>query len=221
MSLTVAGAIIENATLQEFSTDKQVYSDANINFNSKIQNAGNVLVSPHGIIQITDMFGHQVAAITVNDNAAPVFPQVSVCIHLHGKRPALRSDVMRQSAASWYRRHREEDDLRHDLILDIAMEADRAIPRIGPRYRAPHVCGDPDVHPSKVTWNGYLRQRSRGYEFLRAEVPALRLTSHRSHARRFLVLRGIPFRPLLRLCIAVWAAHLHARRVSRTKRVLL
>ena len=74
MSLTVAGTIVDSASLQEFSTDKQVYSDANINFNTKIQNAGNVLVSPHGVIQVTDMLGHQVATITVNDSAAPVFP---------------------------------------------------------------------------------------------------------------------------------------------------
>jgi hypothetical protein len=74
MSLTVAGQIVEDARLQEFSTDKQVYGGPTVNFNTKIQNSGNVLVRPHGVIEITDMFGHQVASVPVNDSAAPVFP---------------------------------------------------------------------------------------------------------------------------------------------------
>ncbi len=74
MSLTVAGNIVEDAKLQEFSTDKVVYSDPNVTFDTKVQNSGNVLVSPHGVIQVMDMFGHQVAVVTVNDSAAPVFP---------------------------------------------------------------------------------------------------------------------------------------------------
>ena len=74
MSLTVAGNLQEEASLQEFSTDKVVYSSPVVNFNTKIQNSGNVLLRPHGVIQITDMLGHQVANIDVNDSAAPVFP---------------------------------------------------------------------------------------------------------------------------------------------------
>lgn len=74
MSLTVAGAITEGANLVEFSTSKGVYSQPEVTFDSKIQNTGNVLVRPHGIIQINDMFGHQVGSISVNDSAGPVFP---------------------------------------------------------------------------------------------------------------------------------------------------
>ncbi len=74
MSLTVAGNTVETAKLQEFSTDKVVYSTPTVTFDSKIQNGGNVLVSPHGIIQITDMFGRKVAIVYINDTAAPVFP---------------------------------------------------------------------------------------------------------------------------------------------------
>lgn len=77
MSLTVAGAITEGANLQEFSTSKVVYSKPEVTFNAKIQNSGNILVRPHGIIIVTDMFGHQVGSINVNDSAAPVFPASS------------------------------------------------------------------------------------------------------------------------------------------------
>lgn len=74
MSLTVAGTKIEEAKLHEFASDKVVYSMPDITFNSKIQNGGNVLVRPHGLIQIMDMMGHQVGTVSVNDSAAPVFP---------------------------------------------------------------------------------------------------------------------------------------------------
>ena len=74
MSLTVAGNVNENASLHEFSTDKVVYSVPVVTFNTKIQNAGNVLVRPHGIVIVSDMFGRQVASLNVNDSAAPVFP---------------------------------------------------------------------------------------------------------------------------------------------------
>jgi hypothetical protein len=74
VSLKIAGDIHEEAQLREFSTDKTVYGSAVVNFGTKIENLGNVLVRPHGTIQITDMFGKQVASVDANGNLAPVFP---------------------------------------------------------------------------------------------------------------------------------------------------
>jgi len=74
ISLTIAGNITNDAKLREFSTGKVVYGVANVDFNTKIENLGNVLVRPHGVISITDMFGRNVANVEVNDSAAPVFP---------------------------------------------------------------------------------------------------------------------------------------------------
>lgn len=77
VSLQIAGDIHESAQLIEFSTGKLVYGNADIDFNSKVQNIGNVLVQPNGVIEVTDMFGKKVADITVNDALASVFPSSS------------------------------------------------------------------------------------------------------------------------------------------------
>jgi hypothetical protein len=74
VSLRIAGDIHEEARLREFSTGKEVYSSANIDFNAKIENLGNVLIQPHGVIQITDMFGKLAGTVEVNNSAASVFP---------------------------------------------------------------------------------------------------------------------------------------------------
>ena len=74
ISLTIAGDIHDEAKLREFSTGKVVYGVPVVDFNTKIENLGNVLSRPHGVIAITDMFGRNVANVEVNDSAAPIFP---------------------------------------------------------------------------------------------------------------------------------------------------
>ena len=74
ISLRINGDTTEDARLREFSTERMVYNSANVNFNVRIENLGNVLLRPHGLIDITDMRGKKVATVTVNDTAAPVFP---------------------------------------------------------------------------------------------------------------------------------------------------
>ncbi|NBV76677.1 DUF916 domain-containing protein [bacterium] len=75
ISLRISGDIIEEARMREFSTEHTVYSSPKITFNSKVENLGNVLLRPQGLIEITDMFGKQVANIPVNDAGASVFPK--------------------------------------------------------------------------------------------------------------------------------------------------
>lgn len=74
VSLKIAGDVREEAQLREFSTEKIIYGTADVDLTSKIENLGNVLVRPHGTINITDMFGREVASVEVNATAAPVFP---------------------------------------------------------------------------------------------------------------------------------------------------
>ncbi len=74
ISLKIAGDVIEEAQLREFSTDKLVYGAAEVKFTSRVENKGNVLERPHGLIEVTDMFGKKVTTINVNDSASPVFP---------------------------------------------------------------------------------------------------------------------------------------------------
>jgi hypothetical protein len=74
VSLKIAGDTHEIAQLREFSTGKIVYGSGVVDFATRIENSGNVLVRPHGSINITDMFGRNVGSVEVNPNGAPVFP---------------------------------------------------------------------------------------------------------------------------------------------------
>lgn len=75
LSLRVAGEIIEEARIRGFETGKSVYSSPEAAFTVRVENLGNVLVSPRGTIDITSMFGTKVATLRVNEDAAAVFPQ--------------------------------------------------------------------------------------------------------------------------------------------------
>lgn len=74
MNLRIGGNIVEDAQIREFSTDKLLYSAAEVSFTVEVENQGNVLVRPRGPIDITDMFGKKVATIRINDDGAAVLP---------------------------------------------------------------------------------------------------------------------------------------------------
>ena len=74
ISLRISGAITEDARLREFSTGKTVYDSPRVDFKVRVEDLGNVLMRPHGLIEITDMRGKQVATVEVNKTGAPVFP---------------------------------------------------------------------------------------------------------------------------------------------------
>lgn len=75
INLRIAGDVNEDGQLREFSSGKIVYGSAShIEFNARMANLGNVLLRPHGLIEITDMRGSKVGLVKVNDNAAGVFP---------------------------------------------------------------------------------------------------------------------------------------------------
>lgn len=74
VSLKIAGDVREQAQLREFSTGKLLYGTGSVDFVAKIENPGNILVRPHGVVEITDMFGRSAGTVEVNQSAAPVFP---------------------------------------------------------------------------------------------------------------------------------------------------
>jgi hypothetical protein len=74
VSIRIAGDIAEEARLREFSTDKLIYGEPTVAFHSKVENLGNVLVRPLGLIEVTNMFGKKIATMRVNDSGASVFP---------------------------------------------------------------------------------------------------------------------------------------------------
>jgi hypothetical protein len=75
INLTVAGNIVEEAQIREFSTDKNVYSRPTVGFKVKVENLGNVLIRPRGPLDITDSFGKKVGSLVMNDQNGGVFPK--------------------------------------------------------------------------------------------------------------------------------------------------
>ncbi len=75
INLRIKGDVNEEAQLREFSTGNIVYGSATgVDFNAKMANFGNVLLRPHGLIEITDMWGSKVGVVKVNDSGSGVFP---------------------------------------------------------------------------------------------------------------------------------------------------
>ncbi len=74
--LRVKGEVDEVAQIREFNTDKDFYSTPfAVNFLIRIENEGNVHVKPHGLINITNMFGKEVATVRVNDTGGNILPK--------------------------------------------------------------------------------------------------------------------------------------------------
>ena len=74
LSIRVAGDVVEQASIRQFSTGKFIYSAQDVDFNVKIENNGNVLVRPAGPLVIHNSLGKRVGELTFNESRAGVFP---------------------------------------------------------------------------------------------------------------------------------------------------
>lgn len=74
ISIRISGDVTESAQIRSFRTDKLIYGTTDVSFTAEIENKGNVLIRPIGPLEVTNMFGKQVANITVNENQGGVFP---------------------------------------------------------------------------------------------------------------------------------------------------
>jgi len=75
ISLRIAGDVTESMRLREFSTDQFIYNEPPVTFTTSLENLGNVLLRPNGLIEITDMFGRAVGKVEVNETGASTFPK--------------------------------------------------------------------------------------------------------------------------------------------------
>lgn len=73
-SIRVAGDVVENAQIRQFSTGNFIYGESKVDFQARIENKGTVLVRPIGPLEVHNMFGKRVALMTFNDSKAGVFP---------------------------------------------------------------------------------------------------------------------------------------------------
>jgi len=77
ITIRIPGEIIDLAKIREFSTEKYFYASKNVDFKVKIENEGNVLVKPVGVVDIKNMFGKSVSTIDFNKDASGVFPKTT------------------------------------------------------------------------------------------------------------------------------------------------
>ena len=67
--LSVAGDIVESGSVREFTTQKAVYEQADVEFSVRFKNTGNVHLQPQGEIEIFNMWGQSRGAVAVNKNS--------------------------------------------------------------------------------------------------------------------------------------------------------
>ncbi|MEK7638673.1 MAG: hypothetical protein AAB388_00785 [Patescibacteria group bacterium] len=77
ISIRVTGEVVEEASIRQFSTNKFFYGSQNVDFSAKIENVGNVLVRPIGLIEIENMLGQKVDTVNFNKSQGGVFPHRS------------------------------------------------------------------------------------------------------------------------------------------------
>lgn len=75
ISIRIAGEADERAEIRQFSTERYIHGSTNVDFALRVENLGNVLVRPVGPVEITNMFGKQVALFTFNESGGSVFPR--------------------------------------------------------------------------------------------------------------------------------------------------
>ena len=74
MHIRVAGDADEQAMIRSLSTDKYFYGSTDVQFTARVTNDGNVLQRPDGLLEITNMFGREVAQLRVNESRRGIYP---------------------------------------------------------------------------------------------------------------------------------------------------
>ena len=64
--VNISGNVIEQGSVQQFSTDHSYYEKPNVNFTVEFQNTGNTHTRPQGDIQIYNAFGKEQADLPIN-----------------------------------------------------------------------------------------------------------------------------------------------------------
>lgn len=77
INLRMSGDIVEAALLREFYTDKSIYNRPEVKFITRVENLGNTVVKPRGPIEISNMFGKNIATLIMNDSVAAILPEAA------------------------------------------------------------------------------------------------------------------------------------------------
>lgn len=79
-----------NLSLSEISSDHQLWWQLPTSLRLTFENQGNIHTTPHGLIQITDLFGRVVVEGTINESSQFVFPRTKkeIAVQLKQIRPS-------------------------------------------------------------------------------------------------------------------------------------
>jgi hypothetical protein len=75
ITVRIAGDAVTDANIRQFSTDRFFNSSKNIDFSTRIENNGNILIRPVGPVEIRNMLGQQVGSLVFNEEQrSAIFP---------------------------------------------------------------------------------------------------------------------------------------------------
>ncbi len=77
LNLQVGGDVIIDSSIRSFAPSSLIYDKAQVHFVTVVENRGNILTRPRGIVEVRNMFGTKVAVLPVNEQGAGVFPKDS------------------------------------------------------------------------------------------------------------------------------------------------
>jgi hypothetical protein len=75
VSIRIAGEANDAASIRQFATSQFIYGSTKVDFEARIENEGNTLVTPVGPLEISNMFGKRVAMLEFNETQSSVFPK--------------------------------------------------------------------------------------------------------------------------------------------------
>ena len=77
ISIRIAGDAKDLASIRQFSTSQYIYGKTKVDFEARIENEGNTLVTPIGPLEVHNMFGKRVAILDFNESGAGVYPKTN------------------------------------------------------------------------------------------------------------------------------------------------
>jgi hypothetical protein len=71
--LQISGEINEDTQIREFRSGRFIYGSPNVDMFVRIENRGNSISRPRGLVDISDMWGKKMEVVPVNDESAAIF----------------------------------------------------------------------------------------------------------------------------------------------------
>ena len=75
MLVRINGAVDDTLAITRFGGDKNIYTSLPVDFHTRLENRGNIHLRPTGNIFVTNLFGQQVASMTVNGDFRTILPK--------------------------------------------------------------------------------------------------------------------------------------------------